>query len=157
MGINEMMKTTNTLQDMKDEIRSRILSDLKNDTNGKNSIKKESIWQMLIDELSTQVVNKLKRELSMEDLLEDKRIEINNKNTEEGLTKAEEKLEKINRKLSKEQAEDEDEDEIKDTDSNYPNLKYARPKYKNLESVLKYIESKDDNGGVKLIIMNFND
>ena len=39
----------------------------------------------------------------------------------------------------------------------FPNLKYAKPKYKNVESVLKYIEDSDDTGGIKLVIMNFND
>jgi len=41
--------------------------------------------------------------------------------------------------------------------TNLPNLKYAKPKYQNVESLLNYIESKDDEGGVKLVIMNFND
>ena len=53
--------------------------------------------------------------------------------------------------------EDDDEDEVDGARSQYPNLKYARPKYKNVESILKYIEGKDDKGGVKLVIMNFND
>lgn len=52
---------------------------------------------------------------------------------------------------------DEDEDEIDDAGSRFPNLKYAKPKYKNVESILKYIEREDDKGGVKLVIMNFND
>ena len=40
----------------------------------------------------------------------------------------------------------------------YPNLKYAKPKYENVESILKYIESPDDKPAiVKLVIMNFND
>ena len=38
-----------------------------------------------------------------------------------------------------------------------PNLKYAKPKYQDVESLLNYIESKEDEGGVKLVIMNFND
>ena len=41
--------------------------------------------------------------------------------------------------------------------TNLSNLKYAKPKYQNVESLLNYIESKDDEGGVKLVIMNFND
>ena len=32
-----------------------------------------------------------------------------------------------------------------------------KPKYQNLESLLKYVESGDKDGGTKLIIMNFND
>ena len=32
-----------------------------------------------------------------------------------------------------------------------------KPRYQNLESLLKYVESADKDGGTKLIIMNFND
>lgn len=40
----------------------------------------------------------------------------------------------------------------------YPNLKYRKPKYENVGDILKYVESEDDGkGGVKLVIMNFND
>ena len=40
----------------------------------------------------------------------------------------------------------------------FPNLKYRKPKYKNVESILKYVEDEDGpSGGVKLVIMNFND
>ena len=53
--------------------------------------------------------------------------------------------------------DDDDEDEALGASSRFPNLKYAKPKYKDVESVLKYIESDDENGGVKLVIMNFND
>lgn len=41
--------------------------------------------------------------------------------------------------------------------TSFPNLKYAKPKYKNVDSVLKYIEETQDTGGIKLVIMNFND
>jgi len=69
------------------------------------------------------------------------------------------KLEKVERKLAKRgiTGEDEDEDEVVGTGSSFPNLKYAKPKYKNIESILKYIETDEDKGGVKLVIMNFND
>lgn len=40
----------------------------------------------------------------------------------------------------------------------YPNLKYRKPKYKDTGDILKYIESDGPGtGGVKLVIMNFND
>ncbi len=150
------MKNKKIFREMSKEITNNLLSSLKNNRIESND-KEENLWQMLIEELTTQAIKEIKKELGREDFLEDKRFEINGRNTEEGLIKADEKLEKINRKLSGEQTEDEDEDEIKGADSDYPNLKYAQPKYKNLESVLKYIESKDDKGGVKLVIMNFND
>ncbi len=41
--------------------------------------------------------------------------------------------------------------------TNYPNLKYAKSKYRNVESLLNYIENKDTESGIKLVIMNFND
>jgi len=50
------------------------------------------------------------------------------------------------------------EDKQKREQKAYPNLKYRKPKYNSMDSVLKYIESDDgENGGIKLIIMNFND
>jgi len=39
----------------------------------------------------------------------------------------------------------------------FPNLKYAKSKYRNVESLLNYIETKESEGGIKLVIMNFND
>lgn len=40
----------------------------------------------------------------------------------------------------------------------FPNLKYRQPKYQKMDSVLKYVETEDDDKyGVKLVIMNFND
>jgi len=76
-------------------------------------------------------------------------------NTEKGLVKAEGKLTKIMEKGLTNSLSDED--EVKGAGAKYPNLKYMKPKYANVESILKYVESKDDQGGVKLVIMNFND
>jgi len=74
------------------------------------------------------------------------------------LKKAEDKLTKIVQKGLRDSGENSDEDETKGTRTKFQNLKYAQPKYKNVESVLKYVESKDEKaGGVKLVIMNFND
>lgn len=40
----------------------------------------------------------------------------------------------------------------------YPNLKYKKPKYKNIGDILKYTESDEGAGdGVRIVIMNFND
>ena len=72
------------------------------------------------------------------------------------LQKAEAKLDKLLDKLRAGHL-DQDEDAISDARSTFPNLKYARPKYENVESVLKYVDQDDDSGGVKLVIMNFND
>lgn len=75
--------------------------------------------------------------------------------TAKGLMKAEGKLTTILEKGLTDSLGDED--EVKGTQAKYPNLKYMKPKYANVESILKYVESKDDQGGVKLVIMNFND
>ena len=44
-----------------------------------------------------------------------------------------------------------------DSVTNLPNLKYAKSKYRNVESLLNYIERNEADGGIKLVIMNFND
>ena len=44
-----------------------------------------------------------------------------------------------------------------DPETSLPNLKYAKSKYQNVESLLNYIETKETEGGIKLVIMNFND
>ena len=76
-----------------------------------------------------------------------------------GLQKVEGKLTKVIEKGLANNDDDNDEDETKGTGAKLPNLKYAKSKYKNVESILKYVESKDDKngGGIKLVIMNFND
>ena len=71
---------------------------------------------------------------------------------EAALQKAESKLEKAAARAS-----GADEGEARVAESSLPNLKYAKPKYNNVESILKYVEAEDDKRGVKLIIMNFND
>ena len=69
------------------------------------------------------------------------------------------RLRKARRKLKETyfNDQDDDEDETTGTGFRFPNLKYAKPKYKDMESVLKYVEQDEDKGGVKLVIMNFND
>ena len=83
---------------------------------------------------------------------------LSDENVEAKLQKAERKLEKLGITGEDDgEDEDEDEDEVAGTRSSFPNLKYAKPKYKNIESILKYVETDEDKGGVKLVIMNFND
>ena len=67
------------------------------------------------------------------------------------LQKADKKLGKLSVPRSGSQ------DAAKEQTTNLPNLKYARPKYQNLESVMKFVEQEDGRDGVKLVIMNFND
>ena len=103
-----------------------------------------SIIDLLLQRLAKEVVRQLKEASSNKDLSDED---------------VEAKLQKVERKLEKRGItdEDEDEDEVSGTGSSFPNLKYAKPKYKNIESILKYVERDEDKGGVKLVIMNFND
>ena len=73
--------------------------------------------------------------------------------------RAEAALQKAERKLEKAavRASGADVGEARVSESSLPNLKYAKPKYNNVESILKYVEAEDDRRGVKLVIMNFND
>ena len=75
-------------------------------------------------------------------------VQSNSKDVQRGLAKAEEK---ISRALNGSGDSD------NDKEGGLSNLKYAEPKYKNVESILKYNETPDDRSGVKLVIMNFND
>lgn len=103
-----------------------------------------SIIDLLLQQLVKDVVRQLK-EANWGKGLSDEDVEA--------------KLQKAERKLAKLgiSGRDDDEDEVAGTGSSFPNLKYAKPKYKNIESILKYVERDEDKGGVKLVIMNFND
>jgi hypothetical protein len=52
---------------------------------------------------------------------------------------------------------DADEDEVSNRATSFPNLKYAKPKYQGVQSLLNYMEKGGGEGGMKLVIMNFND
>lgn len=65
------------------------------------------------------------------------------------LLEVEKKLEKLSSEL--------DSASGKAGSTSLPNLKYAKPKYQNVESLLNYVEISDEQGGLKLVIMNFND
>ncbi len=103
-----------------------------------------SITDLLLQQLAKEVVRQL-REANVGNGLSEEDFEAK-------LQKAEGKLEKLGIT-----GQDDDEDEVAGTGSSFPNLKYAKPKYKNVESILKYVERDEDKGGVKLVIMNFND
>ena len=46
----------------------------------------------------------------------------------------------------------------KGVEINFPNLKYAQPKYSNVSELIKYVESDEpQKGGIRLVIINFND
>lgn len=85
-------------------------------------------------------------------------IQSKNKDVQAALNKAEDK---IGRALNASVDSDGDDDDEANSKSLFPNLKYRRPKYQNVESVLKYVESKKEpgegGGDVRIVIMNFND
>ena len=99
-----------------------------------------STVDLLLQELAGEVVGLLREARSTQNSSDE--------DVEARLQKAETHL----RKLDIGEGDDTD-----DTGGRLPNLKYRKPKYKNVESVLKYIEGEEDRGGVKLVIMNFND
>ena len=63
-------------------------------------------------------------------------------------------------KLARRLSDDDDGDNDGDGDlkSPFPNLKYAMPKYNNVDSIVKHVGNGDGGeDGVKVTIMNFND
>jgi len=108
------------------------------------------VTDLLLQSLISEVVRQVQKTNHMKGISE--------VGLEARLQRVERSLEKLATGLAEEvEREGEDEDETAGTGSSFPNLKYAKPKYKNVESILKYAESDEDKGGVKLVIMNFND
>ena len=105
----------------------------------------ESIVDLLLQQLAGEVVRQLRHANGGDASTE--------QDLEQRVQKIERRLERL--AIAEEQGED---TEVISAKTSLPNLKYARPKYKSLESVLKYVEGDDDNKGLlKLVIMNFND
>jgi len=132
----------NTLQAVASEISQGLLLEMAGDRI-KESPRPSGIADLLLERLVDEVVRQL-RQHQNEDPPGNK--------LDAGLQRAERKL----RKLRQSDA-DEDEDVADAVGSNFPNLKYAKSKYKNVESILKYAEADEAQGGFKLVIMNFND
>lgn len=185
------------LREITREIATNLVSELKGgkgeDSGAGQAGRGDNLWQVLLNGIAKEVVEQLKDEYSQpapgrsntrlfpeKDILKDIRIQVNGKEAEEGLDKAEEKLRKtLNRSKCDEEedaeadtkTEDRELDDLDDVDLKtieklekkgvrviYPNLKYRKPKYQNVSEVLKYVESdKEKAEGVKLVIMNFND
>lgn len=69
-----------------------------------------------------------------------------------------ENMVELARRLSDDSDDDDDDDNDDDGTSRFPNLKYAKPKYNNVDSIVKNIGGGDGgDDGVKVTIMNFND
>ena len=109
------------------------------------------IVELLVEQLAQEVVRQLEEESSAAEISD---------NLEDRLDRLETQVQALvagDSDSDEEEQDDDDEDEAEGAASSLPNLKYAKPKYKGIDSVLKYIERDDDDGGIKLVIMNFND
>jgi hypothetical protein len=152
-------------QDLIKELTRELVEDFKNNI-GFGSFRDEVVKALL----STALVANLATDLNLtgedeESLVDKIIIQSNNDDVLENLQKAEEKIDRaLNASVDSTpdgDADDDDDDEAHGAKSQFPNLKYNKPKYKNLESVLKYVETKkkpgDAGGDVRIVIMNFND
>ena len=102
-----------------------------------------SILDPLLRHLATEVTKQLREGVSSEALLDGD---------------LEARLQMVERKLANlAPVHEGSNDDTAETGGSFTNLKYAKSKYRNVESVLKYVEGEEDKGGVKLVIMNFND
>ncbi len=155
-GVHEIVNA------VKSEILPSLLAEIKRTGNrtGRQDVAETTFLELLVAEIKTMVIDELRQELSEElSRKENRRVTNNGSRREKRLEKAEQKLSKVVAGDFRDDSED-DEDETADSSSQYPNLKYRKPKYKNTESILKYVESSEDGNagaGVKLVIMNFND
>lgn len=114
---------------------------------------------------------------TQEQISAETRIPVTEKALKIGLDKAEKKLSKVFSETDDEQQPHDTDiekvelDDFDDVDIEtiealekkgykviYPNLKYRKPKYQNVNEMLKYVEGDSGKGdGVRLVIMNFND
>lgn len=177
-------KKTSSVSEVKNVVLQSLMSDVKKAL--RRAYEKEDLnatmMNLLLDVIKMIVVSELKGELMKENgnngraekSEEHTLLEAHGIRLKESLLKVNQKLNKIDSALSLETSDDAEDISLEDLDDIdlatiekleqkgvrvvFPNLKYRKPKYKNVESVLKYVESeKDDKGGVKLVIMNFND
>lgn len=151
------MSDSKETKKMKDLILKDLLEDFKkNDASG--SFRDELTKAILA---KTMVINLAQDGEEQTGLAGKVIIQSKNKDVQSAMNKAEEK---IGRALNASIDSDDDDDDdavAADSKSMFPNLKYRKPKYQNLESVLKYVESKEKGGegrgDVRIVIMNFND
>ena len=120
-----------------------------------------SLAGLLLRQLEREVCRQIERAIAIRDQLPEqlleKRLQALERKLETLLPVAQETPADDQKQPSVLQDDDEDDDEASGEGSRFPNLKYAKAKYRNVESILKYVERDEDRGGVKLVIMNFND
>ena len=130
------------LQDMAQEISQNLAREI--DHGGAKRATSLNFADLLLERLSEEVINRLDQAASGQ-----ARVARDIEAGARDRTRPQERLPVPVR--------GEGEEEMADFRSRFPNLKYAKSKYQDIESVLKYIEADDDKGGVRLVIMNFND
>jgi len=156
----EHTRSKKPLQRMAEEISQSLLLEMEQDQGVERS-PSVNILDHLVKRLADEVVSQLGKAGSGNGLSDEVVSQLGKAGSGNGSSdeQLEARLQKMERRLEKMAVSAGDGDEAKtaETGNRLPNLKYAKPKYKNVESMLKYIESDDDKGGVKLVIMNFND
>ena len=130
-------------RDLGQEIAERMVSEMESGRRIETSEPAATV-DVLLQQLATSVVGLL-REAGSRQPVTDPALEA--------------RLQKAERRLAKLASVDGDDDDDGPDGSwgGTPNLKYAKPKYKDVESVLKYVEDEDGCSAIKLVIMNFND
>ena len=130
-------------RDLGQEIAERMVREMASDQRTETPEPASSV-DVLLQQLATSVVGLLREAGSRQPT------------TDPGF---EARLQKAERRLAKlASVEGDDDDDGPDGSwEGTPNLKYAKPKYKDVESVLKYVEDEGCGGSIKLVIMNFND
>ncbi|MFT7183907.1 MAG: hypothetical protein ACI9QC_000232 [Oceanicoccus sp.] len=120
----------------------------------KRSKEPEDSVPMVSVDLLDKLIRKILKEVIQESTQENKPKIVNSGGgmTEENMAKADKKIKKA---LKGKGDSDDDDDDDNDNDDS------SKPKYENINSLLRYVESPDGGGtsagGVKLVIMNFND
>ena len=135
---------TKALQEMAQEISQALMRELEARRAIETPLPSTSLVDLYLQRLADQVVEHISKAGSPA-------------GTSEGALEA--RLARVEERLARVTGSDPDSDPTPAATgrTSYPNLKYAQPKYKNVESILKHVESPEDRGGVKLVIMNFND
>ena len=138
------MRSRNALHSLVEEIADGLVQGIRNRSSEDVSGKAEAA-----DEIASIVAKEIALEVTQRLPMQASGSPTANHHDQDRLTALENRLEKL--------AAATGQSSKSDPDNSLPNLKYAKSKYKNVESLLNYIETKEAEGGIKLVIMNFND
>ena len=138
------LRSRNALQGLVDEIADGLVQELKNRSTEDDPGKSKAA-----DEFASKVAKEVAMEVTQRLPMPIPGSATAGHGVQDRLAALESRLEKLT-KGSGEPAKG-------GPETSLPNLKYAKSKYQNVESLLNYIETKEAEGGIKLVIMNFND